>query len=193
MTAAALRLRQSHPSQVAFALLKFALLLVAAFGILYPIFAFLGASLKTDGEFLVNPDGIPREWAFANYVDAWQHANMGTLILNSFIVSVCTVALTIALASTMAFGLVSFFFRGRAIILLSITMMLTIPVQVYIIPLYVISIKLHLVNSLAGLILPYAASSTPLALILFRNYFLDLPHELTEAARLDGCGRFGIY
>ena len=81
----------------------------------------------------------------------------------------------------MAFGLVTFRFRGRSVILLSVLMMLTIPVQVYIIPLYVISINLKIVNTQLGVILPYAASSMPLALVLFRNYFLELPPALSEA------------
>ena len=135
-------------------LLRTGLLLLAAFGVLYPIFVFLGVSLKSNGEFMTNPLGLPHAYSFSNYVEAWQAAGMGRLILNSLLVSLATVALTIVLASMMAYGLTSFSFRGRGVILASITMMLTIPVQVYIIPLYVISIQLHLVNSRLGLVLP---------------------------------------
>ena len=56
-----------------------------------------------------------------------------------------------------------------------------------------ISINLKIVNTQLGVILPYAASSMPLALVLFRNYFLELPPALAEAARLDGCSRWGVY
>jgi raffinose/stachyose/melibiose transport system permease protein len=174
-------------------LVRFAILVMAAAGVVFPILVFLGNSLKADGDFLVNPLGWPQQFVFANYWEAWQKANMSVLIVNSLIVSVATVVLTIVLTSMMAFGLVTFRFRGRNVILLSVLIMLTIPVQVYIIPLYVISINLKIVNTQLGVILPYAASSMPLALVLFRNYFLELPPALSEAARLDGCSRWGIY
>lgn len=174
-------------------LVRFVILVMAAAGVIFPILVFLGNSLKTDGDFLANPLGWPRSFAFGNYVEAWQKANMSVLILNSLVVSLVTVALTIALTSMMAYGLVTYRFRGRNVILLSVLVMLTIPVQIYIIPLYVIAINLQIVNTRLGVILPYTAAAMPLALVLFRNYFLELPAALSEAARLDGCSRFGIY
>lgn len=174
-------------------LVRMIILVMAAAGVIFPIVVFLGNSLKTDGDFLANPIGWPAEFAFGNYVEAWQRANMSVLIVNSLVVSLATVALTILLTSMMAYGLVSFRFRGRNAILISILVMLTIPVQIYIIPLYVIAINLSIVNTRLGVILPYTAAAMPLALVLFRNYFLELPAALSEAARLDGCSRFGIY
>jgi ABC-type glycerol-3-phosphate transport system permease component len=175
------------------ALVRGLILVVAAAGVVFPILVFLGSSLKSDQDFLANPIGWPQQFVFANYVEAWRQANMSVLIVNSLIVSLATVALTILFASTMAYGLVTFRFRGRNAILLSVLVMLTIPVQVYIIPLYVIAINLRIVNTLPGVILPYTAAALPLALVLFRNYFAELPTALSEAARLDGCSRFGIY
>ncbi|SHG99888.1 carbohydrate ABC transporter membrane protein 2, CUT1 family [Kaistia soli DSM 19436] len=174
-------------------LVRLVILVMAAAGVIFPIVIFLGNSLKTDGDFLGNPIGWPTEFAFGNYIEAWQKANMSVLIVNSLVVSLATVAATIILTSMMAYGLVTFRFRGRNVILLSILVMLTIPVQIYIIPLYVIAINLSIVNTRLGVILPYTAAAMPLALVLFRNYFLELPAALSEAARLDGCSRFGIY
>ncbi len=174
-------------------LVRLIILVMAAAGVIFPIVIFLGNSLKTDGDFLGNPIGWPAEFAFQNYGEAWQKAEMSVLIVNSLIVSLVTVAATIILTSMMAYGLVTFRFRGRNAILLSILVMLTIPVQIYIIPLYVIAINLQIVNTRLGVILPYTAAAMPLALVLFRNYFLELPAALSEAARLDGCSSFGIY
>ena len=173
--------------------LRWALLLFGAVAILYPMAIFLGASLKSNADFLVSPLGIPQHWAFANYATAWRKADMGRLILNSLVVSLASTALAILLSSMLAFGLHVFRFPGRGALLASIVMMITIPAQVYIIPLYIIAITLGLINTYWALILPYAAGAMPLAVILFTNYFAGLPDELIDAARIDGASDFEIY
>ncbi len=200
MTAAAIPLntrwkRQVRPQDLPFRLLvlRFAFLTATAAAILFPLVIFVGASLKSDADFLTNPIGVPRHFLFSNYVAAWHQADMGRLILNSLLVSVVTVVLTVLLTSTMAYGLTGYRFRGRQTILFSVLVMVTIPAQIYIIPLYVIEIRLNLIDTYAAVILPYTAGSMPLALVLFRNYFLDLPAELSDAARLDGCTRWGVF
>ena len=170
--------------------------LVLGFGtlaIVYPLALFLINSLKTDAQFVVDPLGLPSYWAFENYVIAWKLADMGRLIVNSLVVSIASTALAVLLSSMLAFGLHAFRFRGRNAVLASIVAMLTIPVQIYIIPLYIVVINLHLVNTYWALILPYAAGSLPLAVVLFRNYFAGLPGELIDAARIDGAKSFDIY
>jgi raffinose/stachyose/melibiose transport system permease protein len=170
--------------------------LVLAFGavaIIYPLAVFLMNSLKTDQQFITDPLGLPSYWAFGNYVTAWVKADMGRLILNSLVVSVASTALAILLSSMLAFGLYAFRFRGRRAVLASIVMMITIPAQIYIIPLYIIVIQLHLINTYWALILPYAAGAMPLAVVLFSNYFADLPRELMDAARIDGASSLDIY
>jgi ABC-type glycerol-3-phosphate transport system permease component len=93
----------------------------------------------------------------------------------------------------LAFGLQVFRFRGHRAVLASVVMMLTIPAQIYIIPLYIMVINLHLINTYWGLILPYAAGAMPLAVVLFSNYFAGLPRELIDAARIDGATSLDVY
>jgi len=114
-------------------------------------------------------------------------------MLNSAIVAVATVALTVVLASTASYGLSRFRFRGGRAIYLSFILLLTIPVQIYIIPLYIIVVKLKLADSFLSLILPYTAGSLPLAVFLFRTYFDALPSELIDAARIDGCNHLRAF
>lgn len=173
--------------------LRWLVLAVGAFAVLYPMGLFLINSLKTNAEFVVAPLAWPTHWAFENYLEAWDKANMGRLIGNSALVSVATTALTILLASMMAFGLHVFRFRGQGAILASVVMTLTIPAQVYIIPLYIVVISLKLTNNHLALILPYTAGALPLAVALFRNYFAGLPNELIDAARIDGATSLDIY
>jgi raffinose/stachyose/melibiose transport system permease protein len=173
--------------------LRWVVLGFGALGVLFPILIFVSNSLKTNAEFVVNPLGLPAHLTLSNYTAAWDKANMGRLILNSLIVSVISTFLSILLSSMLAFGIHTFRFRGRKALLASIVMMLTIPAQIYIIPLYVVVIELHLVNTYWALILPYAAGAMPLAVVLFRNYFAGLPSELTDAARIDGSRSLDIY
>ncbi len=173
--------------------LRWLVLAIGAVAVIYPIGLFLINSLKTNAEFVVAPLAWPTHWAFENYIEAWNKANMGRLIGNSAIVSVATTALTIVLSSMLAFGLHAFRFRGQDAILASVVMTLTIPAQVYIIPLYIVVISLKLTNNHLALILPYTAGAMPLAVVLFRNYFAGLPYELIDAARIDGATSFDIY
>ena len=173
--------------------LRWLVLALGALAVLYPMGLFLINSLKTNAEFVVAPLALPSYWAFENYLEAWNKANMARLIGNSVLVSVATTILTVLLASMMAFGLHAFRFRGQGALLASVVMTLTIPAQVYIIPLYIVVISLKLTNNHLALILPYTAGALPLAVVLFRNYFAGLPNELIDAARMDGSSNLDIY
>jgi raffinose/stachyose/melibiose transport system permease protein len=144
-------------------------------------------SLKTQTAFLANPASPPTTINLANYQFAWNEAHIPKFALNSLIVSVGTVVLTLVAGAMAAFALSRLRFRGRAWVHLAFVLLLTIPVQIYIIPLYIIIVRAHLSDSLLGLILPYTAGSLPLAIFLLKTYFDQLPADLLDAARLDGC------
>ena len=101
--------------------------------------------------------------------------------------------LTLVAGSMAAFALSRIRFRGRIWIYLGFVLLLTIPVQIYIIPLYIIIVRARLSDSLLGLILPYTAGSLPLAIFLLKTYFDQLPADLMDAARLDGCSNRMIF
>jgi raffinose/stachyose/melibiose transport system permease protein len=163
-------------------------LLILAFAVLYPFITLIFGSLKSDGEFFANPVGFPKTWQWHNYVDAWQQAHIGEFTVNSAVVAAGTVVLTLFCSGTASYALSRFSFRGNRIIYLAFIILLTLPVQVYIIPLYVVVVKARLADNLLGLILCYAAGSLPLSVFLFKTYFDAIPTELLDAARLDGCG-----
>jgi raffinose/stachyose/melibiose transport system permease protein len=144
-------------------------------------------SLKSETAFLANPVSPPTTFNLGNYQFAWNEAHIPKFALNSLIVAAGTVLLTLVSGSMAAFALSRIRFRGRTWIYLAFVTLLTIPVQIYIIPLYVLIVRAHLSDSLLGLILPYTAGSLPLAIFLLKTYFDQLPSELMDAARLDGC------
>ena len=180
--------RSTRPFRMALAnTLTYVILATVLCCVVYPFLVLLNGSLKSEGDFLANPLSVPRVPQFDNYAYAWNAAHIPTYTLNSAIVAGATVVLTLVLAATAAFGLSQFRFKGSRVIYLSFILLLTIPVQIYIIPLYIIVVRLKLANNLLGLVLPYTAGSLPLAVFLCRTYFDALPVELVDAARIDGC------
>lgn len=174
-------------------ILSYLILGIVLFWVAYPFIILLYGSLKSEGDFLTNPLSLPTVPHFENYVYAWNAAQIPKYTVNSAIVASATVLLTLALAATASYGLSQFRFRGGRLIYLSFILLLTIPVQIYIIPLYIIVVKLRLADNYLGLILPYTAGSLPLAVFLFRTYFDALPAELVDAARIDGCNHLRAF
>ena len=166
---------------------RYAILSCFAVVILYPFALMIFGSLKTETAFLANPVSPPTTIELRNYQFAWSEAHIPKFALNSLIVSTGTVLLTLVTGSMAAFALSRIRFRGRSWIYLAFVLLLTVPVQIYIIPLYIIIVRAHLSDSLVGLILPYTTGSLPLAVFLLKTYFDQLPSEVMDAARLDGC------
>jgi raffinose/stachyose/melibiose transport system permease protein len=165
----------------------------AAAVVLYPFVMLVLGSLKDEPEFFQNPVGLPWHFAWSNYAIAWQQAHIPQYSVNSMIVASGTVCLTVACAATVSFGLSRFRFRGRNVIYLSFVVLLTLPVQVYIIPLYIIVVRSGLADRLLGLVLVYTAGNLPLAVFLFKTYFDGLPIDLLDAAKLDGCTEWQVF
>ena len=166
---------------------------IALLCVVYPFLVLLYGSLKSEGDFLTNPLSFPVVPHFENYAYAWNAAHVPNYTIHSAIVAATTVVLTLVLAATASYGLSQFRFRGAKWIYLSFVLLLTIPVQIYIIPLYIIVVKMRLADNYLGLILPYTAGSLPLAVFLFRTYFDALPAGLIDAARMDGCNHFRAF
>jgi multiple sugar transport system permease protein len=112
-------------------------------------------------------------------------------MLNSLIVAVAG-TLGILVASTMAaYAMARFHFRGRRLLYQTIIVMLLVPIQAYVVPLYLMAGKMDLLNTLQGLILPSVANVT--SIFILHAFFKGLPMELEEAARIDGAGEFRIF
>jgi sn-glycerol 3-phosphate transport system permease protein len=113
-------------------------------------------------------------------------APVSTMLVNSTIMAICVAAGKIAISIISAFAIVYFRFPGRQFFFWMIFVTLMLPIEVRIIPTFKVASDLGLLDSYAGLILPAIASAT--ATFLFRQFFLTIPDELAEAARIDGAG-----
>jgi len=136
---------------------------------------------------------LPGAEGLANYLTAWgegsaktTRAPVSAMMLNSFVMALLITFGKIAISLTSAYAVVFFRFPGRMLAFWSIFITLMLPVEVRIFPTFKVVSDLGLVNTYAGLIVPLIASAT--ATLLFRQFFLTIPDELVEAAKMDGAG-----
>jgi raffinose/stachyose/melibiose transport system permease protein len=149
------------------------------------------SSLRTQlGYFTANP-WIPSDPTLSNLSSVFS-AGLGTYLLNSVIVTVCGVALTIGLSLTFALHVVKHRTRPASIVFKLIILGLAVPVQAIVVPLFIVVTKIHLYNSLIGLILIMTASALPLTVVILANFVRDIPNELIQAMRIDGAGSWII-
>ncbi|MGQ3378427.1 carbohydrate ABC transporter permease [Priestia endophytica] len=159
--------------------------------IAYPLLWMVMSSFKSTEEIFTNSWSLPKTWLVENYVAAWE-SGISSYFLNSVIVTGLSCILTVFVSALGAYGLSRFEFKGKTFILVICLGGLMLSPQVSLIPLYNIIQKLGLYNTHWALILPYVAYRIPLTILLIRAYFLSIPKELEEAARLDGCTSIGI-
>jgi raffinose/stachyose/melibiose transport system permease protein len=172
-------------------LLSHVILLFFSLVIVYPIVWMALSSFKTQGDLFSNLWGLPRSLAWQNYMNAWQTADLGHALFNSILVSVFTTLLVAAIAALAAYALCSFRFLLAGAILLIFILTMQAPVPV--IPLYVLLVQLNLTDSYLGLIIPLVAGGLPISIFIFWGYFQTIPHEMRDAAVVDGCNEWQAF
>ncbi|WP_327588534.1 carbohydrate ABC transporter permease [Nonomuraea sp. NBC_00507] len=161
---------------------------------IYPFLWMVSASFKTSAEvFTKGLDLLPDAPEWANYERAWVEAEFGKYLLNTVIVTVCTVVVVVVRCAMTGYVLARHEFRGRKIIMGVLVATLFVPAGYTIIPLVDLSQKLGLLNSLTGIILAMSGAANVAAILLYFGYFRGIPKELTEAALIDGAGFATIF
>ncbi|MGH7174888.1 MAG: carbohydrate ABC transporter permease [Minisyncoccia bacterium] len=159
----------------------------------FPLLYMVSLSFQPTSDILTSkPVLIPSHPTFLNYVNAWSENSFGRYFLNSTIVALATVVITVALASMAAFAFARYQFRFKELIFYTFLAALAVPSVELIIPQYLLVLKLHLTDSLLGLILIYASENLPFAIFLLRGFFEAVPKELEESFRLDGAGTMRV-
>jgi multiple sugar transport system permease protein len=168
------------------------LLVVLAIIWIMPILWALDTSLKPEGETTTLPIScLASHFTLAAYITTFATTSMGRLYVNSALTSVIISAATVILASMAAFAFSRIPFRGRGILFWVILAGLMVPGQILIVPLFSMMESVRLVDTYWGIILPQVAS--PIAVFIFKQYFDGIPHELEEAALMDGASRWRVY
>ena len=168
--------------------LRFAILFLVAGLVLIPLLATVLGGFKSLGELRVNPFGLPAEWEWDNYWSILSGTRYWQLLLNSLVISLLTVVLTLAAASMAAFVFAHVRFFGSRFLLQYLLLGLMFPAATAILPLFIKIRDLGLLDTYWGVVLPQVAFGLGMSVLLFRNFFRQLPAELFDAAQVDGCG-----
>lgn len=169
------------------------ILIVLAMYSIGPLFVFFGNALKSPTEISQSPLGVPQEWRWENFALAWQDAEMGQGILNSLFISLSTALGVCIIASAAAYALTVLPLPGKGGWILFLLVSISLPIQMFLVPLLSWWSTLGLYNTQFGLIVIYWAVYSPFATLLLRSFLIAIPPEYSEAARLDGAGELRLF
>ena len=159
----------------------------------YPIIWLIVASFRDNMELSNKPFGVPKLLTLDNYLTVFTNSNTLLYMKNSAIIAVISLFLIVIMSSMASFAISKIKFRFSDKMFSYFLLGLTIPVQVTIIPLFVMYTKLKILDSYISMILPMVAFSLPVAILLFVNFYKFIPDEIIEAAVIDGCSSYKVY
>ena len=155
-----------------------------------PLIWMVASSLKPEAEIFKNLNSlstfIPSNASFDNYLEVFQRIDMWKYILNSLFYVFVIIILDLIVNSICGYALAKFEFRGRNALLTLVISLMVFPAEAIMLPLYREVAVLGWINEWAGLIVPFIAKC--FSIYMFRQFFLDIPNDLLEAASIDGCG-----
>lgn len=166
---------------------------------LVPFIWLLSTALKGRSEniFAYPPVFIPKDFTLDNFREVLKLVPIVDYVINSFIVASATVILNLILSALAAYPLARMNFKGKKIMFFAILATIMVPFQTIMLPIYIITLKLHLVDSYSdiagymGMIMPFAVNA--FGIFLLRQAFLTIPKEIEESAVVDGCNSFQIF
>jgi raffinose/stachyose/melibiose transport system permease protein len=158
-----------------------------------PIVILAFNSVKSRIEIGQDSLGFPRSFHWDNYSRAWDVGNFSTTIRNSGILVALTLAGVLVLGGMAAYSLAKLNLPGSGAVMLYLLVGSSLPLQLFLVPLFFLWQRLDLVNNLFGLAIIYIAINSPLAIFLLRSYMIQLPTDFEDAARVDGAGEWRIF
>ncbi|MFH1246139.1 MAG: carbohydrate ABC transporter permease [Candidatus Omnitrophota bacterium] len=168
-------------------------LLLITLTCVFPLLWMLGSSLKTQSTVFSDMSLIPKVMHWQNYSTAWTEGNFGVYFLNSVIYTVCVVAGIVLVSSLAAYAFSRLSFPGRNFFFYMFLAAMMIPLPGAFVPLYVLMDRLHLRNTPQGYILCLINVGLSLSIFMLKTFFDKMPKDLEDAARIDGCSKWGIW
>ena len=168
------------------------LILLVAFAI-GPLAVLGFNSVKDNTEIGANPLGPPSELHFENYPEAWEKGKFATTVMNSVWLVIFTVLAELIFGGMAAYSLARLDPPGHNLFMVYMLIGSTLPIWLFLVPLFSLWRILGLINSLFGLILLYTAFNAPFSIFLLRSFMLQVPRDFDEAAKVDGASTFQIF
>jgi len=183
------RRRPIHASRM----LGYTILALFAVVQLAPVALMFMNSMKADADVLNRPIGLPSSVRVENYAEIWERANFSGYLLNSVIVTTCSVALLLLVASMLAFYLARFDFPWNKVIVVVFLIGLMVPLRFAVIPIFEMMRGVGLLDSLTGLVVIHVAERLSFSVFVLYGFALAVPRDIEEAALVDGASWGKIY
>jgi len=174
------------------------LYIVVAFGafvLITPFLWMLSTALKTNMQtFASPPRWIPSPVQWKNFIKAWtEYAPFNLFLINTSIITAFSLVGTVLSASIVAFSFARLEWPGRDVLFMILLSTMMIPFYVTMIPVFILFKQLGWINTFKPLIIPHWFGGGAFNIFLLKQFFMTIPRELDDAARVDGCSTFGIY
>lgn len=160
---------------------------------LFPVYFMAISAFKTKSEYILNKWGLPHSLFTANFNTALAGEKFFIRFANSTILTVGSVGVSLVIACLAAYAFARMDFPGKRTIYNIILSLMVIPPVVMIVPLFISMVRWHQINTYQGTILIYTGLLLPFSIYLMTNFFVTIPHEIIESARIDGCSNLGVF
>ncbi|MHB8063366.1 MAG: carbohydrate ABC transporter permease [Ruminiclostridium sp.] len=155
---------------------------------LYPLIYIITIALKSNDEFISNPNGLPKGIYWKNFVDAWILGKIGTYAWNTIYMTAATIMIVVIISALTGFAIEKLCGKKDGKIFYNFFIIgIIMPLQVIMLPLFKILKLLNMINNPIGIIFIYVTLGLPFAIFVFTGFFKSIPDELIESARIDGC------
>ena len=161
--------------------------------VIFPMIWMIYSSFKTDQELFFSPWAAPEELQWDNFARAWTKAHVGDYLLNTLIVVVPALLLTLIISAMAAYVLARFEFVGRRFLFYMFLSGMLFPVFLALVPLFNLVNQLKMLNTFHGLIIVYIAYSLPFTIFFLTGFFKTLPTEIEESAIMDGANPYQVF
>ncbi|MDR2904291.1 MAG: carbohydrate ABC transporter permease [Clostridiales bacterium] len=186
------REKQRFSIQSVFLFVLFAILAILT---LLPFYSIFLASLRPGTEIMRQGIGLDIDlsiMSLKNYLYLFsEETEYFTWFFNSIFLTVVQTALTLIVSAFVGYGFAMYHFRFKNLLFTCVLVIMMIPMEIIMLPLYQLIIKLGLIDSIWGIILPFAAGALPI--FFFRQYLSGIPKDFLDAARIDGCSEYGTF
>lgn len=174
--------------------LRHVILIIVTFIMIYPVLWMLFSSFKPEGEIFSSVDLLPKTWTFEHYLAGFTGGiNFGPMFVHSFLISFVVVIGTLISSSLTGFAFARLHFSLRRFLFGFMFATMMLPMQVVMIPQYIIFHKVGLVNTFVPLMLPSFLGTVPFFIYLMVQFVRGIPKDLDEAALIDGCNKFRLF
>lgn len=160
---------------------------------LSPFYLLFVSTFKSMPEIAMNPFSFPTSFDLGAYAKAWKQSHLGEYFRNSAFISCMSVLLSVSLSSLTAYAFSRLRFIGNRVLYFFFLAGVMLPVQVALVPLYRLLNRMDLISTYWGIVVLYVAFTIPSGIFILTGFFKAIPHEIEEAALIDGCSAFEIY